>query len=361
MNRIDFDPYFTIEILLVSGVLLAYGIFSGHVSVFTLENTSVIDILSKNDSLVEIKKYDKITSRTDFNNTQVLSNGQTTLNIEQSRSHNQGLSMNTTESFKSKLPDLNHTKTLRIGAIGDIGCNTEQYALFQIFKDYQVDLYLIDGDLFYKGTFGCVQEMLKKFGINRQNTEIAIGDHDISFINWIKNFTGEPKTYFEHNHDATVSVVVMNSNISGVSLSPNSTQYNFVKDEIEGNDLDHTIVMVHQGFQTAKTKHRANGFFNDYHPIFKSNGVDVIIQANNHNFQHFDIDGILYLTVGTGTHDQPPTLYRIKSQNDGLGHNATKTIDDKNGVVIMDLDKFDHSIKGYFVGLNNTLLYSFTN
>ncbi len=361
MNRIDFDPYFTIEILIFSGILIFCGIFSGHVSVFTQENNSQILINSKNDTQIEIKKSDKITEG-NF----ILNNTERTLNNQKKPSNgtlindNQTLGVSGTKHFESKLPILNHTKTLRVGAMGDLGCNEAQYDLFQIFKEYTVDLYLIDGDLFYKGTFACIQQMFKKFGLNGQNTEIAVGDHDIKFINWITNFTGEPNTFYEHNHNATLSVMVLNSNISGISLSQGFSQYDFVKQKIEGNDLDHTIVMVHQGFQTAKTKHQANGFFNDYHPIFKNNGVDVVIQANNHNFQHFNIDGILYLTIGTGTHDQPPTLYRIKSQSDGLGHNATKIIDSSNGAVIMDLDKFDHSIQGYFIGINNTILYSFS-
>lgn len=362
MNKIHFDLYFTVEILLFSGILLAYGVFSGNVSVFTQENEYQSYTIGKNITQPEIKKSNSTTTGNNntVNATEIITTEQKTRN--ENKSFNlQTKTLLVNDTFTSKLPPLNSTKTLRVGAVGDIDCNEEQKTLFQLFKNYKVDLFLIGGDLFYKGSVVCIQNMFYQFGLNGQNTEIAIGDHDNAFVKWITTFTGEYRTYYEQSHNATVSVVVINSNNSGISFSPGSAQYEFIKEEVEGNDLDHSIVMVHQGFQTASSKHQANGLFGDYHPIFKNNGVDVVIQANNHNFQHFDIDGILYLTVGTGTHDQGPALYRIKSQSDGLGHIATKTMDNKNGFVILDLDKFDHSIKGYFIDINNTLLHSFTN
>ena len=69
-----------------------------------------------------------------------------------------------------------------------------------------------------------------------------------------------------------------------------SEQYNFVKTDLTKSsadaDIDWIVVYFHKPAYTSPTRHIAISELRDtYHPLFDLHGVDLVIQAHNHNYQ----------------------------------------------------------------------------
>lgn len=261
----------------------------------------------------------------------------------------------------AQIPIKNSTKTLRVLTIADIDCNSNQEKLFALGQKYKVDLYLINGDLFYKGDLKCIVDMFQKYGLSSANARITLGNHDVDFVDWVKNFNNETNIYFEENFGNNTLKVIGIDAKNSQAFGSGSIQYNDIKSMLEKNDTKYKFVMVHQQFQTLTSKHGSNGEFDLYNQLFRATGVNVVGQGHNHNLQIFLIDGIYYLTVGTGTHDSPSTQktdYPLKSTKDEFGNMPLKT-DFVNAITLVDFGKQTKSINGYVVDINDKLVYSF--
>jgi hypothetical protein len=114
---------------------------------------------------------------------------------------------------------------------------------------------------------------------------------------------------------------------------------------------------------TVKSDHPPNGEFNCYDPLFRTGGIDGVLQAHNHNYQRFEIDGLLYGVFGTGTHDMGSSMYPLESTS-WEGNNCLQCITGKNGITIIDLDirnsNSNHFV-GWFIGMENEILDKFQN
>lgn len=265
--------------------------------------------------------------------------------------------------FDSKLPVLNLTNTDRIGVVADTDCNEEAKKQLELFKKYNTTMVVLAGDFDYKEN-GCFWSILSDLGFNGNNVQVIAGNHDVKQYSKISSFNGENGLYYSENIGINTTMIAFNTGDSDTQttalLVNGSSQFNFIKDELKSN-TNEKVVSIHKPLVTAKSKHPNTGHFSLYHPLFVKNNVSAVLQGHNHNFQLFVIDGILYITAGTGTHDLGTNMYPITSQSDGQGHTAVKTIDNKNGIVLLDMDKNSKKIDGYFVGDDNTLLYKFHN
>jgi len=118
--------------------------------------------------------------------------------------------------------------------------------------------------------------------------------------------------------------------------------------------------VVHQPFVTVKSDHPPNGEFDCYDPLFRTGKIDGVLQAHNHNYQRFNIHGLLYGVYGTGTHDIGSSMYPLKSNN-WEGNGCLQCITGKNGITIMDLQLNDNSkhFVGWFLGMNREVLDDF--
>lgn len=90
---------------------------------------------------------------------------------------------------------------------------------------------------------------------------------------------------------------------------------NMLKDP---TDIDWKVVFFHKPILTSETRHRVEeGFDSEYCQIFEENGVNLVLQAHNHNYQRSfvldcrdgefvkseDGNGLTIVTVGTGGRD----------------------------------------------------------
>jgi hypothetical protein len=122
------------------------------------------------------------------------------------------------------------------------------------------------------------------------------------------------------------------------------------------------IAVVHEPFVTVKSTHPPNGQFDCYVPVFRAGGIDAVLQAHNHNYQRFNVNGLLYGVYGTGTHDTGSSLYPIKSES-WQSNNCIKCITGKNGITIFDLhlNKTPKDFVGWFIGMDEKILDAFAS
>jgi len=139
---------------------------------------------------------------------------------------------------------------------------------------------------------------------------------------------------------------------SNQAFGDSSFQFTSLNKSMMTSKAQYNIALIHWPFVTADSKYEANGEFNTYHQLFKDSGVDIVLQAHNHNYQRFLIDNVSYYVLGTGMHDNGSELYSIKSNNFN-GHPLLKGIDDRNGIAIIDLST---DIKQWFIDNSEQVL-----
>jgi len=81
-----------------------------------------------------------------------------------------------------------------------------------------------------------------------------------------------------------------NVNVPTSRYDINSSQYNFVKNDLEAAsrnpDIKWIIVYSYRPQYSSPSEHPENGDLRDlYHPIFQKHQVDIVLQAHNHNYQ----------------------------------------------------------------------------
>ena len=239
---------------------------------------------------------------------------------------------------------------LRVGVTADTRNGGPE---FKLAADCQSDVLMVAGDLWYgdssSGWFSAIEDL----GFTAANTQIACGNHDsCSTINkWLgttKNWNA--KTF----GDGKVLTVTVDAN---GNFGCSSTQAQEIKQLLDSPIL-HKLVVVHQPFATVKSDHGPNGQFSCFQPVFKDNGVDIVLQGHNHNYQHIQIDGVIYTVGAPGTHDKGNSLYGCDSTT--FNGQPMKCIR-KNGVLFLDIQLDGEAISGKAVGLDNKVFDSFVN
>jgi predicted phosphodiesterase len=255
--------------------------------------------------------------------------------------------------------DFNHSKFVRAGVTADTRVDGEE---FHLMKDCGAQIYLIAGDLWYSDSKDAWFNAIEKLGFNKNNTEIARGNHDSdgkAISKWLFN----NRTYGEKIGgfvDSKIAVFNVDANTKFDCFSP---QYRILESQIGNSDAWYKFILVHQPFVTVKSEHEPNGQFNCYHAMFKANGVDMVLQGHNHNTQIFRIDGVEYTVGAPGTHDTGNSLYKLDDTSFD-GHELLYGNDKDNGVTFLDIqidDLSKHLIKANIVSLDNKVLYNFTN
>jgi Calcineurin-like phosphoesterase len=242
---------------------------------------------------------------------------------------------------------VNKSEVLRIGVTGDMDCNSAQTKQFDLLRKYNVDVFLSGGDYDYNRG-GCVLEELTKTGFTNSNSLIALGNHDScsELRVWIGNSQCFGRETFGNGK---LDVWAIDSN---QPFDDSSSQFTSLNKSMMTSKAQYKIAVIHHPFVTADSKYEANGEFNTYHQLFKDSGVDIVLQAHNHNYQRFLIDNVSYYVVGTGMHDNGSLLYDIES-NDFNEHRLLKGIDDQNGIAIFDLST---DIKQWFIDNSEQVL-----
>ena len=264
------------------------------------------------------------------------------------------------ESSSVGLPAANFkmSKTLRIAVIGDVDFNQGLTTELEIANHYNVQALILTGDFEYSNGNKVLSD-LQSHGFTKENTDIVVGNHDSQQD--VKAWLNEKQTFGQNSFAFASDKLALFNIDANTKFDCSSPQFEVLKSQIESSTALYKFAVVHEPFVTVKSEHPENGQFNCYDPMFRAGGIDGVLQAHNHNYQRFNINGLMYGVFGTGTHDTGSSMYPLNS-NDWNGNNCLKCITGKNGITIIDLHLYNDNSKnfvGWFMGMKHEILDSF--
>lgn len=115
----------------------------------------------------------------------------------------------------------------------------------------------------------------------------ALGNHDVGDEStYAKDFGQSGPWYYSFNNHG-IHFVAINTE---TSFGPGSAQYKFVSNDLASASSDNTVkwivVFFHRPMYTSPSHHAPLTVLRDaYHPLFDKYGVDLVLQAHNHNYQ----------------------------------------------------------------------------
>jgi hypothetical protein len=211
-------------------------------------------------------------------------------------------------------------------AVGDWECNSNTNNTVNNIVDKNPELVLGLGDYSYNKTsddcwFKTVHPIDAKM-------KIAIGNHDYRGVGQLSrymNHFGLGEQYYSFDYQ-NIHFIALSTEIP---YNATSAQYNFVKNDLStaasNPNTDWIIAYFHRQMYTSPGDTPAYAMIrNTYHPLFEQYGVDLVLQAHNHNYQrtypliinntspsnpiqtstntttYEDPDGQIFVTVGTG-------------------------------------------------------------
>ena len=211
-------------------------------------------------------------------------------------------------------------------AVGDMGCSPLTEKIINDINNKSPEVILALGDLSYqRDNADCWLNIVAPI---ESKLKIVLGDHDYdsdSVLKQYKNHFNMSQEYYSFNYENVHFIALATE----IPFDINSSQYNFVKNDLEtaskNPDINWTIVYSYRPQYSSPSEHPGNNFLRDlYHPLFQKYNVDIILQAHNHNYQrtypinynnesssspvvtdndiesYKDPAGQVYVTVGTG-------------------------------------------------------------
>jgi hypothetical protein len=226
-------------------------------------------------------------------------------------------------------------------AAGDWGCNEMTQRTVNNIQNKEPDLVLALGDFSYQKDTGCWFKVMSPL-LNR--TRIVIGEHDFDTTNnsrlqdYVNRFNLSNPYYsfnYRNIHFLAMSSVIPfnNQSLPYKLLREDSTQKQFISNDLytasQNKSINWIVVFLYQPMYSSPTYHEARDFLRDsYHPLFDMYGVDLVLQAHNHNYQrsyplkynltnsstpivvdkhtdtYTDPNGTIFITVGTAGAEQ---------------------------------------------------------
>jgi predicted phosphodiesterase len=254
--------------------------------------------------------------------------------------------------------DFNKSKTLRIAVVGDIDSNEGLTTQLDIANHYNVQVLIIAGDIDYTDGKKVLSDLQSR-GFTKGNTDIVVGNHDSG--REVKTWLDNKRTFGEVKFGFSDDKLALFNIDANIKFDCSSPQFEILKSQIELSKALYKFAVVHQPFVTVKSIHPPNGQFNCYDPLFRLSRIDGVLQAHNHNYQRFNVNGLMYGVFGTGTHDIGSSMYALESDT-WQGNHCLKCITGKNGITLIDLhfnNKNSKSFVGYFLGMSHEVLDSF--
>jgi hypothetical protein len=208
-------------------------------------------------------------------------------------------------------------------AAGDWGCTDDTTDTVNNIVDKNPELVLGLGDYSYdEDPADC---WLKKVKPINDKMKIAIGNHDMGKLNIYTNHFGLREQYYSFNY-YNVHLVALSTELG---YKPFSSQYEFVENDLSkaasDPNIDWIVVYFHKQMYASPSNHDDYPTLRStYHPLFNEYGVDLVLQAHNHNYErtypikfnsnspfnpittttntntYTDPDGQIFATIGTG-------------------------------------------------------------
>ena len=254
--------------------------------------------------------------------------------------------------------NFNMSKTIRIAVVGDVDSNQGLTTELEIANHYNVQALILAGDFEYSNGNKVLSD-LQSHGFTKANTDIVVGNHDSEQD--VEAWLNEKVTFGQVNFAFAADRLALFNIDANSRFDCSSPQFEDLKSQIESSKALYKFVVIHQPFVTVKSEHPDNGQFSCYDPVFRAGGIDGVLQAHNHNYQRFNINGLMYGVFGTGTHDTGSSMYPVDS-NTWEGNNCLKCITGKNGITIIDLhfdNKNPKHFVGWFIDMNREVLDAF--
>jgi Calcineurin-like phosphoesterase len=226
-------------------------------------------------------------------------------------------------------------------AAGDFGCGGNANRTITNMLAKEPELVIGLGDLSYQKTADCWFDVVSPLDTDGR-LKIAIGDNEMfpaKYSEYMKHFKMDSPFYsFDYGNVHFLSMATAKN--KAIPYNETSKQYEFVKEDLkrahENKSINWIIVYSFRTFYSSNTTHPGLDELQDlYHPLFEKNGVDIVLQAHNHNYQRTyplmynqtktftpiitdkntekytgDQKGPIFITVGTGGED----LYNFTGQ-----------------------------------------------
>jgi len=226
-------------------------------------------------------------------------------------------------------------------AAGDFGCGRNANRTITNMLAEEPELVIGLGDLSYQKTADCWFDVVSPLDTDGR-LKIAIGDNEMfpaKLSEYMKHFKMDSPFYsFDYGNVHFLSMATAKNKV--IPYNETSKQYEFVKEDLkrahENKSINWIIVYSFRTFYSSNTTHPGLDELQDlYHPLFEKNGVDIVLQAHNHNYQRTyplmynqtktftpiitdkntekytgDQKGPIFITVGTGGED----LYNFTGQ-----------------------------------------------
>jgi Calcineurin-like phosphoesterase len=192
----------------------------------------------------------------------------------------------------STLPGFN------FAAAGDWGCNEMTWRIVNNMQNKDPELALALGDFSYQKDTGCWFKIISPL-LNK--TRIVIGLHDFDTNNstrlqdYVNKFNlSDPYYSFKYGniHFLAMSSVnpFNNQSLAYKLMRDDSRQKQFVSDDLylasQNKSINWIVVYLYRPIYSSPSYHESRDFMADsYHPLFDMYGVDLVLQAHNHNYQ----------------------------------------------------------------------------
>ncbi len=173
-----------------------------------------------------------------------------------------GQTSSTPSEAKGKIPDFS------IAAVGDMGCNLAASTLVQDINNKMPSIILALGDLSYqRNNANCWLKIVES------EMKIVLGDHDYdsdSLLKQYKTYFNLSQQYYSFNYQNLHFVALATE----ISFDINSSQYNFVKNDLEiasqNPDIKWIIVYSYRPQYSSPSEHPGNEALRDtFHPLFQ--------------------------------------------------------------------------------------------
>ena len=280
-------------------------------------------------------------------------------------------------------------------AAGDWGCNEMSKRTVNNIIGNDPELVLALGDLSYQKDTGCWFKIMSPL-LNK--TKIVIGEHDYDTNNrnrlqeYVNKFNlTDPYYSFNYGnvHFLALSSVIPfnNQSLPYKLLRDDSIQKQFVSDDLyvasQNKSINWIVVFLYKPMYSSPTYHESEEFLRaSYHPLFDMYGVDLVLQAHNHNYQrsfpirynatnssipvvvdhnpnsYLNPNGTIFMTVGTAGAEQYNFTARapfIASQFERFGFLDIKIADNGTKMIGTFYNDRDGNEKDRFTIIQNKL------
>jgi len=178
-------------------------------------------------------------------------------------------------------------KNFNFAVAGDFGCSKNAKNTISNMNDKKPELVIPLGDLSYDKSANCWLDLISPFN---DRLKVTLGFHDVNDgepkLNQYEQTFGLKKHYdsFDYRHVHFVMI----SSLSEFDKA--SEQYKFISEDLkkasEDKEIDWIIVTSYGPLYTSPSRHTSEkDIRNIYHPLFEQYGVDLVLQAHNHNYQ----------------------------------------------------------------------------